>query len=137
VSDEEGYRRRPLLKLIGDLPRLLADLIRDELEHLKQEMLEKLKHAGIGIGLLVGAAVFGFFLLGVLIAAAVLAFALIVPGWLAALIVAAILLVIALVLALIGVAQLKKGTPPAPTETIRSVKQDVYAIKGIGKRETP
>lgn len=138
MSDEgeEGFRKRPLLKLIRDLPRLLVELIRDELEQLKQEMLAKLKYAGIGVGLLVVAAVFGFFLLAVLITAAVLAFALIVPGWLAALIVAAILLVIALVLALIGVAQLKKGAPPAPEETIRSVKKDVNAIKGTGKRGT-
>jgi hypothetical protein len=36
---------------------------------------------------------------------------------------------------LIGVKQLKEGTPPVPTETIASVKEDVNAIKGIGKRD--
>lgn len=132
---DEGYRRRPLLKLVGDLPHLLIELIKAEFERLKKEMLDKLKHAGIGIGLLVTAAFLGFFLIATLVAAAVLAFALVVPAWAAALIVAAILLVIAVILALIGVAQVKRGTPPAPTETIRSVKRDVYAIKGIGKRE--
>jgi hypothetical protein len=31
-------------------------------------------------------------------------------------------------------ANLKKGVPPAPTETMESIKKDVDAIKGIGKR---
>lgn len=70
-----------------------------------------------------------------LIAAAILAFATIVPGWLAALIVAGILLVIVIVLVLVGLRQVKQGIPPAPTETIKSIKKDVNAIKGVGKRE--
>ena len=41
------------------------------------------------------------------------------------------------VLVAIGVAQLKRGVPPTPTETIRSVKQDLNAVKGIGKRDKP
>ena len=42
---------------------------------------------------------------------------------------------VVLLLVLIGVKQLKEGTTPVPTETIASVKQDVNAIKGIGKRD--
>jgi len=72
-----------------------------------------------------------------LIAAAILGFATIMPGWIAALIVAAILLVVVVVLVLVGVRQVKQGVPPAPTETIKSVKKDVNAIKGVGKRENP
>ncbi|HEY0260181.1 MAG TPA: phage holin family protein [Lacisediminihabitans sp.] len=134
---DEGYTRRPLLRLIADIPRLLIQLVKDEIEQLKQEMIAKLKHAAIGIGLLVGAALFGFFLLAVLLTAAVLGFAVIVPAWAAALIVAAILLVIVVILALVGIRQLKKGVPPAPTETIKSVKKDVRTIKGLGKRAKP
>ncbi len=133
MSDGD-FKKRSLLTLIADVPRLLIELVKEELDHLKQEMLGKLKHAGIGIGLFVGAALFGFFLLASLLAAGILGFAEIVPGWAAALIVAGILLVIVVVLTLLGVSQVKKGTPPAPTETIKSVKQDVNAIKGIGKR---
>jgi uncharacterized membrane protein len=133
VSDER-YSKRPLLSLIADLPKLAIAQVKNEFDQFKREMVAKLKHAGVGIGLLVGAAFFGFFLLAVLIAAAILGFATIVPGWLAALIVAVILLIIVLVLALAGIRQLKRGMPPAPTQTITSVKKDVNAIKGIGKR---
>ena len=59
------------------------------------------------------------------------------PGWLAALLVAAGLLIIAVILGLIGYGVLKKGIPPVPTESIDSLKRDLRAIKGIGKRRNP
>lgn len=129
--------RRSLLKLISDLPTLITDLIRGELDSLKKEITDKLKHAGIGAGLLVGAALFAFIALLVLIAAAVLGLATVLAPWLAALIIGVIILIIAAVLALIGIKSLKKGVPPAPTQTIKSLKKDVGAIKGTGKRDQP
>jgi MFS family permease len=133
--NDDATARKSLFALIADLPRLVIGQVKNEIEQLKSEMIAKLKHAGIGVGLFAGAAFFGFFLFAVLIAAAILGFATIMPGWTAALIVAAILLVIILVLVLVGVLQVKQGVPPAPTETIKSVKKDVNAIKGVGKRE--
>jgi len=135
VSDTAPHKKS-LIGLVAELPRLLINLAKEELERLKLELVSKLKHAGIGIGLLVFAALLAFFLLAVLITAAVLGFATIVAPWLAALIVAGCLLVVILILVLIGVSQLKRGAP-VPHETIDSVKKDVNAIKGIGKRETP
>lgn len=129
-------RKRSLFTLIADIPSLITRLIKDEIEQLKDELIGKLKHAGIGIGLLAGAGAFLFFALAVFIAAAVIGLATVLPAWAAALIVGGALLVIAIVLVLIGVANLKRGVPPAPTKTIASVKKDVNAIKGIGKRES-
>lgn len=130
-------KKRSLFALIADLPKLFGDLVREEIAQLKAEVMGKVKHAGIGIGLFVGAAVFAVFALGVLVAAAVLGIAEALPAWLAALIVAAALLAIAGALVAIGAAQLKRGIPPTPTQTIHSVKQDVNAIRGIGKRDKP
>ncbi|MCU1422443.1 MAG: phage holin family protein [Microbacteriaceae bacterium] len=129
--------KRSLFKLIGDLPSLLVELLRSELEQLKQELTEKIKHAGVGVGLLAGAAVFAFFAVSVLIAAAILGLAVVLQAWAAALIVGAALLIIAGILVAVGVTSLRKGMPPAPTETIKSLKKDVRAIKGIGKRANP
>lgn len=134
---ESPSKKRSLLALIADLPRLFGDLIRGEIEQLKAEIIGKIKHAGIGIGLFAAAGFFAFFAFAVLVAAAILGIAEALPAWLAALIVAAALLVITGILAGIAVIQVKRGVPPTPTETIRSVKQDVNAIKGIGKREEP
>jgi multisubunit Na+/H+ antiporter MnhC subunit len=126
--------KRSLFTLIADLPKLLVELLKGELESFKQELVGKLKHAGIGVGLLAGAAVFAVFALLVLVAAAVLGLATVLPAWLAALIVGVAILLIGVVLALIGLSNLKKGVPPAPTETIESIKKDVSVIKGTGKR---
>ena len=76
-------------------------------------------------------------MLGVLLTAAILALTLTgLPGWAAALIVAAALLIVAVILGLIGYRILKRGVPPLPTESIESIKRDIRAIKGIGKRGT-
>jgi uncharacterized membrane protein len=74
-------------------------------------------------------------LVGVLLTAAILALALVMPGWLAALLVAALLLVIAVILGLVGYRVLKKGIPPVPSETINGLKKDLNVIRGVGKRE--
>ncbi|MDO7883567.1 phage holin family protein [Salinibacterium soli] len=124
--------KRSLFTLIGDLPRLLTDLIRGEIEQLKRELIAKAAAAGIGIGLLAVAATFLFFALGVFIAAAILGIATVLPAWAAALIVGGALLVIAIVLVLIGVASLKRSGG-GPEETIDSIKKDVRVIKGIGR----
>lgn len=133
--NDDATSRKSVFALIADLPRLVIGQVKNEIEQLKSELIAKLKHAGIGVGLFAGAGLVAFFLFAVLIAAAILAFATIVPGWLAALIVAGILLVIVIVLVLVGLRQVKQGIPPAPTETIKSIKKDVNAIKGVGKRE--
>lgn len=133
----DRHQKRSLFALIGSLPGLVIELVKSELEHLKNEIVTKLKHAGIGIGFMLVACVFVFFATGVLVAAAILGLAVVLPGWLAALIVAVVLLLIAAGFVAVGVAQLKRGTPPAPTETIRSVKRDVRGIKGTVKRGAP
>ena len=129
-------QKRSLFALIGSLPGLIIDLVTSELEQLKSELVTKLKHAGIGIGLMLVAGVFAFFATGVLVAAAILGLAIVVPGWLATLIVAGSLLLVAGILIALGAAQLRRGSPPAPTETIKSVKRDVRVIKGTVKRGT-
>ena len=135
MPDTEPKEKRSLFRLIGDLPGLVGDLIRAEIESIKKEIVSKLAALGIGIGLIAAAAFVLFFVLATLIAAAVLGIATALPGWLAALIVAFALLVIAVVLGLIGLAKLKSGVPPAPTESIKSIKKDVNVIKGTGKRD--
>lgn len=137
MTDQSSTRaqKRSLISLVASLPGLLIELVKSELEQLKTELIRKAKHAGIGIGFLAAAGVFAFFATGVLTAAAILGLAVVVPAWLAALIVAAILLVIVTVFVLLGIAQLKK-TSPEPTETLASVRSDIRAIKGTTKRST-
>jgi Putative Actinobacterial Holin-X, holin superfamily III len=137
MTGERGETpRRSLFTLIGNIPTLLIELVRNELESLKNEITGKLKSAGIGIGLLAGAVFFVLFALMVLIAAAVLGLATVLPAWAAALIVGGIILAIAVILALAGIGALKKGVPPAPTNTIESIKKDVRTIRGTERNVT-
>lgn len=126
--------RRGLFALIADIPGLIRELIEAEIASLKAEVTEKLKAAGIGVGFLVVAGMIAFFAVLVLTAAGILALALVLPAWAAALIVGGALLVLAGIAAAIGVAQLRHGVPPTPTQTIDSVKKDVRVVRGHGKR---
>lgn len=116
-------------ELVQTLSEKLSQLIRDEIRLAKAEMAQKAKHAGIGAGLLAGAALLGFFALATLIATAVLGLANAVAPWLAALIVAVVLLIVTAVLALLGVKSLQRGVPPVPERAQESLKLDVEAVK--------
>ena len=129
TTDEEGGRgRRGLLGLVSQLPGQVSRLIREELQAAQAELVEKLKAAGVGAGILAGAAVFGLFALGVFITTAILGLATVLAPWLAALIVGVVLAVIAAVLAAVGVKRLKAGIPPVPVEAIESVKADIRTV---------
>jgi ABC-type transport system involved in multi-copper enzyme maturation permease subunit len=133
MTDQERIRAKSFVELVSDLPRLVIDLGKAELAHLKAEFAAKAKYAGVGIGLFVVAAVFLFFALGVLVAAGVLGLAVVLPGWAAALIVFGALLILAAILVLVGVSSLKKVNGVAPQKTIDSIKEDADAVKGLGK----
>lgn len=130
-------RKRSIFELIGDIPTLVTDLVQREIELVKTELIAKFKALGIGAGIIAGALLVLLAMLGVLLTAAIFALTLTgLPGWAAALIVAGVLLIIAVILGLIGYRFLKRGVPPLPTESIESIKRDIRAIKGIGKRGT-
>lgn len=128
-SKPELGERRSFVSMLASLPELISKLIRGEIALAKAELMAKLKKAGIGIGLLVGAAVFAFLLLEVLVAAAILGTATVFPAWLAALLVAAGLLVVTAALAFAGYRAVKRGVPPTPTETLKTMKDDVRAVR--------
>ncbi|OMQ15263.1 hypothetical protein A7K94_0210810 [Modestobacter sp. VKM Ac-2676] len=121
-------------QLIGQLSDQLTRLVRDEMRLAQNEVGTKAKKFGQGAGLFGGAGLAAFLGLQVLVAAAVLALALALPGWLAALIVAVVLFGIAGVLALFGKKDVQQAAPPVPTEAISSVKTDVATVKESASR---
>jgi membrane protein len=122
-------RERPAAELVKDLSTHVSTLVRQELELAKVELTEKGKQAGIGAGMLGGAGVFALYGVGALVATAILALSTAIAGWLAALIVAVVLLAVAAVLALLGKARAKKAVPPMPEQTVETVKEDVRYTK--------
>jgi uncharacterized membrane protein YqjE len=124
-----NLRERPAGELVKDLSTQVSTLVRQELELAKVELTEKGKQAGIGAGMFGGAGVLALYGVGALVATAILALATAVDGWLAALIVAAVLFVVAGVLALLGKARTKRAVPPMPEQTVETLKEDVRYTK--------
>jgi hypothetical protein len=116
-------------QLIGQLTEQISRLVRDEARLAQAEVTQKAKRLGIGAGLFGGAGLFAFFGLAVLIAAAVLALALVMPGWLAAVLVAVVLFAVAGVLAVVGKRDVDKASPPLPTDAIAGVQADLATVK--------
>jgi hypothetical protein len=121
---------RSLFTLIGELPDRVSDLVRAEIVQIKAEIGYKIKHFGIGAGLIAGAAFVGVFLLGTLIATGILALSLVMPGWAAALIVSGVLLLIIAILVGIAYLNFKRGSEPL--ESIESLRRDLDVVKGTG-----
>jgi hypothetical protein len=76
------------------------------------------------------AGLLALFGLGVLITTAILALALAMDAWLAALIVAVVLFAAAGVVALLGKNQVGAATPAKPERAIEGIKEDIATIKG-------
>jgi hypothetical protein len=129
-----GSDRETLGALVHDLSEQTSALVRSEIELAKAELAVKGKNAGMGAGLFGAAGILGLFGLGVLITTAILALALVLPAWAAALIVAVVLFIAAGIAALVGKGKVSKATPAAPERAVEGVKQDVETIKGSHRR---
>ena len=121
-------------QLISQLTEQVSRLVRDEARLAQAEMTQKAKRLGVGAGLFGGAGLAGFLGLCVLIATFVLLLDLVLPAWLAALVVAVVLFAVAGVLALVGRKDVQKGTPPVPSEAIASTKADIATVKESARR---
>ncbi|MEU6643920.1 phage holin family protein [Saccharomonospora sp. NPDC046836] len=120
---------RTVAQLVNDLSAQASRLVRDEVSLAVAEMRAKGKRVGTGAGLAGAAAVTAFYGAGALIAAAVLALALVLPGWASALIIGGLLLLVAGVLGLVGKTQVQRAGPPLPREATDSVRRDVAVVR--------
>jgi Flp pilus assembly protein TadB len=121
-------------ELAARVSEQVSRLVRDEFALAQLEAKEKAKRLGVGIGMFGASGILAVFGALAGVAAAILALAYLVPGWLAALIVAGALLFLAAVLALAGHAGVKRGSPPLPTAAVESAKTDVATVREAVKR---
>ncbi len=134
VNRQADLRELPAGELVSRLSQQVSQLVRDELRLALAELKQKGKRAGIGAGLAGAAGVISLFGLGALVVAVIAALALVLPVWAAALIVGGVLLVLAGLLGLAGVGQVKRATPPTPEQAIASTKRDIQTVKESAKR---
>ena len=124
---------RSLSELTKQLTDQASALAQKEIELAKAELALKGRRLGIGAGAFGAAGLFGLYALGALTATAILALAIVLDAWLAALIVAAAYGAIAGILALTGKKKVEEGTPPVPEQAIETTKADVEYTKQRAK----
>ena len=97
--------------LVHDMTQQMSTLVRDEIRLAQAEMTQKGKKAGVGAGLFGGAGLVALYGVAALLATVILALALVMPAWLAALIVTVVLFAVAGVLAMKGKSNVSQATP--------------------------
>jgi hypothetical protein len=128
-GQHEDLRGQPVGELVKQLSEQTSTLVRQEMELAKAELTERGKAAGKGAGLVGGGGLLGLLSAGALTAFLILLLAEAMDAWLAALIVAVVYGAGAALLALRGRDQIREGMPPAPEQTVESVKEDVRWAK--------
>ena len=116
-----------LKQLAGDI----AILLREDLRSARDEMAEKAKTAGIGAGMLSGSALTALMTLGSLTALLMIALALAMPAWAAALIVTLLWAIATAILALMGKRKIQEAGPPIPERAIENVKEDLRTAREV------
>ena len=128
-GEGEDLRRHSTGDLVKELSDQTTILVRQEIELAKAELTQKGKILGAGAGMLGGAALVALLMLGVLTALILSLLDKAMDFSLAALIVTIVYAAIAAVLALASRERIKQGMPPAPEETVETVKEDVQWAK--------
>jgi outer membrane murein-binding lipoprotein Lpp len=131
MSHQQGATESQTLgALVHQLSQQIPDLVRSEIRLAQAEVAQKGKRAGAGIGMFSVAGLLGFFSVATFVTTAILGLAIVLDAWLAALVVAVVLLVGAAVAGLVGRNKVAEAAPPAPEKAIQGIKDDIATVKG-------
>lgn len=122
---------RTIGQLVADATHDLEGIVRGEISLAKAEVTSGAKLLGKGVGLLAGAAFLGLMGLVFVLHGAAWGIAQWLPVWAGYLIVAAVVLLLALVLGLMGKKALQTARP-APERAIDQAQQTIAVIKSTG-----
>ena len=117
------------VQLVERLTTQVSTLVRTEIDAGLAEVKSKGSRLGLGVGISGAGALLLFLGLATAIATAVLGLATVLSAWLAALIVAVVVLAIGGILAAVGASRAKKALPPIPADTAARVSDDISAVK--------
>jgi len=123
---------RSVPEVLQDIVGNIEEIIRSEFRLAKAEVKEEASQAAPPLKMMIAGAGIGFYALGFLIFTLVMGLATMVPTWLAALIVGAVLGLIALVLISTASKRLKQANK-VPERTIEIMKENVQWAKNQTK----
>lgn len=130
TSQHGAPESQTLGALVHQLSQQIPELVRSEIRLAQAEVAQKGKRVGVGIGMFSVAGLLAFFALAALVTTAILGLAHVVDAWLAALIVAVVLLAAAGVAALLGRNKVAEAAPLTPDRAIEGIKEDIATVKG-------
>lgn len=116
------------LKLLTRLPGQIAALVKAEIANAKAEVKHRVRNLVIGIVMCVLALIVLFWVIALLLAAAVAGLATVWPVWLSALAVAGGGLLLIILIVLVGIKLIKRGSP-VPQETLKRIEGDFSVAK--------
>ena len=128
MADTNPQKEQGLGALFADLSDKTTLLIRQEITLAKEEMKSKVKRAALDVVFFLIGAFIAYIGLLALIAAAALALSLVLPAWVATLIVGIVVILVGGILVWVGVNSLK-NINLKPERTIETLKDDVKAVK--------
>jgi hypothetical protein len=114
---------------VHEVTERAKSLIHLEVELALVELRRKGATAGLGVGLLLTAALLGLYGIGFLFATAAAGLATALPVWLSILIVGAVVLALAGLAAAFGISRLRSATPLIPEEAAREARLTADVIK--------
>jgi uncharacterized membrane protein YqjE len=129
----DGRQAHGLGAAVKEVAERASSIVRLELELAAIELKRKIFSLGLGIALALVAVVMLLFVLGFAFATIAAALATAMSTWLALLITTGILFAFTLALGAVGIAKIKKGSPPVPEQAIREAKLTTEALKSDGR----
>lgn len=134
---EDDLRDRPIGELLKQLSQETSTLVKQELDLAKAEMAQKGKQAGLGAGFIGGGALFALGAFAALTACLIALLATAIDHvWLAALIITLVYGAIAALLGVQGKDKIQEATPPAPEQTLETLKEDAQWAKHPTRSDT-
>jgi len=119
---------RPFSEIVGDIVTHAQEIVRSEVRLAKTELKEEGVKAARASVLLAAGAFVGLYALGFILWAAAYALGLVMPQWLAALIVGVVLAIAAGAMVMMGLSRFKT-VEPVPDKAVGQVKEDVQWLK--------
>ncbi|MGH3360861.1 MAG: phage holin family protein [Nocardioides sp.] len=120
----------PLGAVVHRLSEQIPELVRSEIRLAQAELTQKGKAAGLGLGMFGASGLLAFLGLEALVATAIIAIAVALPAWAAALIVTVALFAGAGIVALLGKNKVTSATPAKPELAMEGVREDITVMKG-------
>ena len=128
AQQQLAREERSLGDLFSELAGETGTLVRQEVAFAQAELTHKATKAGKNIGYLVVGGAVGYAAALAIIAGVILLLAVVIPAWLAAMLVGIVIGGVAYFMITSGLEQLKK-TDPLPRNTIETLKEDAKWLK--------